>query len=122
MRSRRGSASQMLHLTGSPMTGPDGSTLYRTRVRNRSILDVMSGKVSEFGSLGDRARSRRSAPGRVHHVMVTVDSQAHPGLLVEWARDGEGAWVAQVAYLTEDPASLVIAWMSASAVAPVTPA
>lgn len=82
----------------------------------------MSSKVSEFGSLGDRARSRRAAPGRVHHAMATVDGQAHPGLLLEWARDGEGAWVAQVGYLTEDPASLVIAWVAAVAVAPVQPA
>ena len=79
----------------------------------------MSGKVSEFGSLGDRARSRRATPNRVHHVMVTVDDQTHPGLLLEWARDGEGGWVAQVAYLTEDPDSLVIAWLAASVVTPV---
>ena len=82
----------------------------------------MSGKVSEFGSLGDRARSRRATPNRVHHVMVTVDDQTHPGLLLEWARDGEGGWVAQVAYLTEEPASLVIAWVAASAVMPAHPA
>ena len=81
----------------------------------------MSGKVSEFGSLGERARSRGAAPGRVRHVTVTVEDQASPGLLLEWARDGEGAWVAQVAYLTEDPASLVIAWVAAVAVAPVLP-
>lgn len=95
--------------------GPD----FRTSVRNMIRLVPMSGRVSEFGSLGDRAHSRRPASGRVRHVMVTVDDHAHPGLLLEWARDSEGAWVAQVAYLTEDPASLVIAWVAASAVTPI---
>lgn len=79
----------------------------------------MSGKVSEFGSLGDRARSRRPAPGRVRHITVTVDDQTYPGLLLEWARDGEGVWMAQMAYSTDAPASLVIAWAAASAVTPV---
>lgn len=79
----------------------------------------MSGKVSEFGSLGDRAHSRQASPRRVRHVTVTIEGQAHPGLLLEWARDAQGAWVAQVAYLTKDPASLVIVWVAASAVTPV---
>lgn len=79
----------------------------------------MTGKISEFGPLGERAaRSHPSAPARVRHVTVTVDDQAHPGLLLEWARDKEGAWVAQVAYLNSEPEALVVAWVSAGAVEP----
>ncbi|QGF22449.1 hypothetical protein [Raineyella fluvialis] len=80
----------------------------------------MSRKVSEFGSLADRAGSRRPGQGgKVRHVTVHVDGHDHPGLLLEWARDGEGAWVAQVAFLTDGPQSLVIAWVAASAVTPL---
>lgn len=78
--------------------------------------------MSDFGSLSDRAHSRRGLPGRVRHVIVTVEDEAHPGLLLEWARDGEGGWVAQVAYLTDVPASLIISWVAAGAVAPVASA
>lgn len=79
----------------------------------------MTGKISEFGPLGERAtRSHPSFPARVRHVTVTVEDQPHPGLLLEWARDNEGAWVAQVAYLNSEPEALVIAWVSGDSVKP----
>ena len=52
----------------------------------------MTGKISDFGSLGDRLARQQRPVARGQHVEVLLDEEWVPGLLVAWERLTDGWW------------------------------